>query len=119
MIDGWYWVAMALAGLFGTVAGDLTSHTTGLFVSSSVLTAVLLLILAARALLFSGTLLAYWVAVLAERSAATPVADLLDSHRGFALGLPLSMAITLTLFLAALVLRRRLGAGASRVRATA
>jgi uncharacterized membrane-anchored protein len=107
LIDARYWVAMALAGLFGTVAGDLMSHTTGLFVASAALTALLVVLLVLRARRFPLVLTAYWVVVLAERSAATPVADLLDSRRGAALGLPLAMVITLSAFLLALWVRRQ------------
>lgn len=119
LINSRYWVTMALAGLFGTVAGDLMSHTTGLFVSSGVLTVVLLALLAVRAGLFPFMLLAYWIVVLAERSAATPVADMLDSRRGLALGLPLAMVITLSGFLLALLVRRRLNGATAGIRATA
>lgn len=107
LIDGRYWLAMFLAGLFGTVAGDFTSHTVGLFAATTALVPLLAVVLAVRARFASVMLLAYWIAVMAERTAATPFADLLDSHHGLGLGLPVAMVITLSLFLLALQLRRR------------
>jgi hypothetical protein len=56
---------------------------------------------------------------MTERSAATPVGDLLDSRQGLALGLPLAMAITFSAFMAALLVRRWLGGGGVVVRASA
>jgi uncharacterized membrane-anchored protein len=119
LIEGRYWLAMALAGLGGTVAGDLMSHTVGLFGSAAVLTAFLVLVLVVRAWQFPLSLLAYWVAVLAERSAATPVADVLHGRHGLHLPLSVALAITLLAFLLALVLRRRLRARSVQARMAA
>jgi uncharacterized membrane-anchored protein len=110
---------MALAGLGGTVAGDLMSHTVGLYGSAALLTALLVIVLVVRSRQFPLALVAYWVAVLAERSAATPVADVLHGRHGLHLPLSVALAITMLSFLLALVVRRRLGAGAASLRATA
>ena len=106
VIDGWYWGAMFAAGVFGTVAGDLTAHAAGLIMAAVALVAVLLLVLGLRAWLLPTFMAAYWCAVLAERCAATPVGDALASRRGAGLGLPLAMACTGSLLLAALAWRR-------------
>lgn len=119
LIDWWYWVAMALAGVGGTVAGDLMSHKAGLFWSATGLTALLVVVLVVRARWLSVSLLAYWVAVLAERSAATPAADVLHSRSGLHIRMPLALAITLVAFMASLVLRQRLHGRVAGMRATA
>lgn len=105
VIDRWYWAAMLAAGVFGTAAGDLASHTLGLYAAAAVLLTVLAAMFAAGRRLPSGTM-AYWCVVLAERSAATPVGDALASRHGMGLGLPLAMACTGGAFLMALLLRR-------------
>ena len=50
-------------------------------------------------------MLSYWVAVLAERAAGTPVGDGLASRHG--VGLPAATACTAALFAAALLWRER------------
>jgi uncharacterized membrane-anchored protein len=119
LIDWWYWVAMALAGVGGTVAGDLMSNTAGLFWSAAGLTLLLVVVLVVRARWFPVSMLAYWVAVLAERSAATPAADVLHGRHGLQMRMPLALAITLVAFLASLVLRQRLHGRVAGMRATA
>ena len=105
VIDGWYWTAMLVAGVFGTVGGDLMNRSVGLFASAGLLTALLLAALAARRQWFPAAMLAYWVVVLAERCAGTPIGDGLASRRGVGLGLPAATACTAALFGAALVWR--------------
>lgn len=107
VIDGWYWAAMFLAGVFGTVGGDLVNHTIGVLVSAAVLTAVLLAVLGVRGRWLAGSMLAYWAVVLAERAAGTPIGDGLASRRGVGLGLQVATVVTGALFLAALALRAR------------
>ena len=107
VIDAWYWAAMFLAGVFGTVGGDLVNQTIGVRVSAGVLTAILLLVLAARARWFPGAMLAYWAVVLAERAAGTPIGDGLASRRGLGLGLQAATIVTATTFLLALAWRER------------
>ena len=105
VIDGWYWTAMLVAGVFGTVGGDLASHSVGLFAAAGLLTALLLAVLAARWQWFPAAMLAYWVVVLAERCAGTPIGDGLASRRGVGLGLLAATACTAVLFGVALAWR--------------
>jgi uncharacterized membrane-anchored protein len=59
-VDGAYWTAMFIAGLFGTVAGDLIHHNIGLYAASAALClalAALILIREARA---PTSMLLYW-----------------------------------------------------------
>ena len=60
-----------------------------------------------RARWFPGLKLSYWVVVLAERTAGTPVGDGLASRNGAGLGLPAATACTAALFAAALLWRER------------
>ncbi len=115
VIDGWYWTVMFVAGVSGTVAGDLMNRTVGVLASATALTALLALVLLVRARWFPGLMLSYWVAVLAERTAGTPVGDGLASRNGAGLGLPAATACTAALFAAALLWRER----GRRVAATA
>lgn len=105
VIDGWYWTAMLVAGVFGTAGGDLMNRSVGLFASAGLLTALLLAVLAVQRQLFPAAMLAYWVVVLAERCAGTPIGDGLASRRGMGLGLPAATACTAALFAAALAWR--------------
>lgn len=105
VIDGWYWTAMLVAGVFGTVGGDLMNRSVGLFASAGLLTALLLAVLAVRQRWFPAAVLAYWVVVLAERCAGTPIGDGLASRRGVGLGLPVATACTAALFGTALAWR--------------
>ena len=106
VIDAWYWTAMVLAGIFGTVGGDLAANRLGLPVASVLLVLLLLIVLWRRFQRFPASMMAYWTAVLTERCAATPVGDWLASRRGLALGLPLAMLCTGSLLAAALLWRR-------------
>jgi uncharacterized membrane-anchored protein len=107
-VDAAYWAAMFLAGVFGTVAGDLIHHTIGLYAAS----AALCLLLAALVLLRETTAplsaLLFWSIVMAERCAGTAVGDALASHRAVGLGVPLASVCSGSLTLAALWLRARL-----------
>ena len=105
VIDGRYWAAMFVAGVFGTVAGDLVSHTVGVLASAAALTALLLVVLLIRARRFPGLMISYWVVVLAERAAGTPLGDGLASRRGVGLGLQLATATTAALLATALLSR--------------
>ena len=119
LIDGWYWTAMFVGGVFGTVAGDLASRVVGVLPAAAVLTAVLLAVLAVRGRWAPGAMLGYWAAVLAERSAGTPIGDGLANRHGFGLGLGLATCITASLFGLALgwwawTRRGAVGTGAER-----
>jgi uncharacterized membrane-anchored protein len=109
LIDLRYWGTMGIAGVFGTIAGDLTSHHLGLYLASVLLVAILVMALAVRTMRSPAMLLAYWAVVLIERAAATPVADSIESHRALGLGLPVALLCTGGAFLAAMMWRRHAG----------
>ena len=104
-VDGRYWIAMLIAGIFGTVGGDLASHTIGLYAAAGVLCGLLAAVLVLRGRWAPASVMAYWLVVLAERCAGTPVGDALASHHAVGLGLKLAMACTGGLLLAALLFR--------------
>jgi uncharacterized membrane-anchored protein len=116
-IDGRYWIAMGLGGIFGTVAGDLASHGAGLYVSAAATGLLLAVGLAVRAWIAPWSILGYWAIVLVERCAGTPFGDMLASHRGLGLGALVAMAFTAPLLAAALLVRRiaEHGIGGNRV----
>lgn len=93
-VDLRYWLAMALGGVFGTVAGDYAAHGVGLALATIALAALLVAAIMVREKAAPLAALGYWAVVLAERAAGTPLGDLFASRRGFHLGLPLAMAIT-------------------------
>ena len=102
-IDIRYWVAMLIAGVFGTVGGDLAAHWMGLAAAAFALGGLLVLLIALRDRFAPVSVIAYWCVVLAERSAGTPAGDALASHRAAGLGLPMAMACTGGLLLAGLL----------------
>ena len=102
-VDARYWLAMALGGAFGTVAGDLASHTIGLPLATGVLALALVGAVAVRPA--AAGIMSYWAVVLVERAAGTPAGDWLAEDRGLGLGLPVAMAITGTAFVLAVVWR--------------
>jgi uncharacterized membrane-anchored protein len=104
-VDARYWLAMALGGAFGTVAGDLASHTVGLPLAAGVLALALVACVAARSQIGGAGVLSYWAVVLVERAAGTPAGDLLAEGRGLGLGLPVAMTITGGLFVLAVLWR--------------
>ena len=93
---GRYWATMLTAGVLGTALGDFCADDLGLDAGPAAV--VNLLILAA--LLGLGlrasfrVKAAYWLAVVAVRTAGTNVGDWLASHDGLGLGLPLSTTLT-------------------------
>jgi uncharacterized membrane-anchored protein len=107
LVNGWYWTAMAFAGVFGTAAGDLVSHTVGVVTSAGTLTTLLLVVLVVREQRFAQSKMACWVIVLVERAAGTPLGDGLASRHGAGLGLQLATACSAMLFATALVWRAR------------
>ena len=107
LVDGFYWLAMALAGVFGTVAGDMIHHTIGLLAASVILCTLLAGLVVARDTWGRSSVQLYWCIIMVERCAGTAVGDGLDSRRGLGLGLPLATVVTLGLTLLALWLRAR------------
>lgn len=102
-IDGRYWMAMLVAGVFGTVGGDMASHSIGLYAAAALLCLSTVIVIAMRDVSASTSVIGYWCIVLAERCAGTPVGDMLASHRALGLGLPVAMACTGGLLLVALL----------------
>jgi uncharacterized membrane-anchored protein len=108
-LDLSYWLAMLAAGLFGTVGGDLVSHSVGLYASSALLCGALVLALAVRGIFAAAGMLTYWLAVFAERFAGTALGDTIASERALGLGLPTSLALTGCVLLLAIAVREWLG----------
>ena len=107
MIDLRYWGAMFIAGVFGTIFGDLVAHATTFFAAFLTLGAALALVIYARRRFAPAAIIGYWAIVLVERAAGTPLGDWLDSRHGLGLGLPIASTITTALLLATLEWRRR------------
>ena len=99
--------AMFIAGVFGTIFGDLVAHATTFFAAFLTLGAALALVVYARRRLAPAAIIGYWAIVLVERAAGTRLGDWLDSRHGLGLGLPIASTITMALLLAALEWRRR------------
>jgi uncharacterized membrane-anchored protein len=105
-IDGRYWAVMLIAGIFGTVFGDMVSHASGLFAATIAFCLLLLAALVLRARFAPLSLLAYWFIILVERCAGTAVGDGLASRRGLALGLVVALVCTSALLAAGFFARR-------------
>src|SRR6195952_87492 len=106
-VDGAYWIAMFLAGLFGTVAGDLIHHTIGLYLASAALCVALAGLILMRNAFAPLSVVLYWAIIMAERCAGTAVGDMLASRRAIALGLPTASICTAAVVLVSLWLRAR------------
>ena len=107
LIDLRYWAAMLIGGVFGTIAGDLASHSFGMFPALIVLGVALIGVIVARGFLAPASMLGYWCIVLAERAAGTPAGDWFASRRGLGLGQPLALLCTTAALAAALWLYSR------------
>jgi uncharacterized membrane-anchored protein len=94
--DGFFWLAMFLAGTLGTVAGDYVSGDLGLGTrfGSLVLCLIAAGILVLRARPGLATRGTYWLSVVAIRTAGTTLGDFMAFRHGLGLGLPLSTAGT-------------------------
>lgn len=94
--DARYWATMLVAGVLGTALGDVAADDLGLEAGPAAM--VNLVILAG--LLGLGrrsgfrTKAAYWITVVAVRTAGTNVGDWLASRHGLGLGLALSTTLT-------------------------
>jgi amino acid permease len=58
-VDHRYWITMFIAGTFGTVAGDLSSHALGLYIAAAMLCVLLLAALALRSSLAPSSIIGY------------------------------------------------------------
>jgi uncharacterized membrane-anchored protein len=104
-IDLRYWAAMFVGGVFGTIGGDLVSHSVGLLLAAVLLGVLLMAVIRLRGLAAPTAMVAYWCVVLAERAAGTPMGDWLANGHGLDLGLPLSILLTTAILLIALFFR--------------
>ncbi|MFL5281604.1 MAG: hypothetical protein ACJ8AW_11570 [Rhodopila sp.] len=107
LVDGAYWMAMFVAGLFGTVAGDFIHHSIGLYAASGLLCLALAGLIVTRNVAASTSMLLYWAIVMAERCAGTAVGDALASRRAVGLGVLIATVCTTVLTLDALWMRAR------------
>ena len=96
--NGFYWLAMLAAGIFGTVVGDVCSHYVGQGYASLALLALLLLVLAIGRRHWT-ELAVYWVAVAVARTAGTAVGDWLAENKVLHIGLLVSTVLTTLVFL--------------------
>jgi uncharacterized membrane-anchored protein len=109
--NGWYWLSLLTAGTLGTAVGDWVAEE--LHVSTGygtlLLGVVYLLVLAMGRRVRWGTKATYWSAVVAVRAVGTTAGDWIafredpGVHNGLHLGLPLSTAVTGTLFVGLLL----------------
>ena len=107
VVDGWYWAAMLTAGTLGTAIGDGVAESLrlGTGVGTLALSAALLAVLALGARGGWRTRAAYWLAIVAVRSAGTTAGDFIAYHDGgvgLGWGLPLSTAVTTAAFVGVL-----------------
>ncbi len=78
MIDLRYWGTMFIAGVFGTIFGDLVAHATTFFAAFLALGGALTLVIYARRRFAPAAIIGYWTIVLVERAAGTPLGDWLE-----------------------------------------
>jgi uncharacterized membrane-anchored protein len=107
-VDGVYWTAMFIAGVFGTVAGDLIHHNIGLYSASAALCVSLAGLIFIRETRASASMVIFWMIVMVERCAGTAVGDALASHRAVGLGVPVASICTGVLTIMSLWMRGRL-----------
>src|ERR1700722_2443571 len=107
-VDGAYWTAMFIAGVFGTVAGDLIHHNIGLYNASAALCVLLAGLILAREKSAPVSMLLFWSIVMAERCAGTAVGDALASRRAVGLGVPIASVCTAALTIISLRVRVQL-----------
>jgi uncharacterized membrane-anchored protein len=107
-VDGAYWTAMFIAGVFGTVAGDLIHHNIGLYNSSAALCLLLAALILTRETSAPVSMLLFWSIAMAERCAGTAVGDALASRRAVGLGIPIASVCTAALTVVSLWVRSRL-----------
>jgi uncharacterized membrane-anchored protein len=104
--DARYWTAMLVAGVFGTVLGDLCEHAAGEGAAALGLGGALVLALLAYRQGALRPVLAYWLTVGVARTTGTAVGDWLAEDKMLGIGLPLCTLLTGFAFVAVLVLAR-------------
>jgi uncharacterized membrane-anchored protein len=106
-VDSAYWTAMFIAGVFGTVAGDLIHHTIGMLTASAALCVTLAGLILLREARAPTSMLLFWSIVMAERCAGTAIGDSLASQRAIGMGVPIACVCSGTVTLASLWIRNR------------
>jgi uncharacterized membrane-anchored protein len=101
-----YWTTMLVAGVFGTVLGDLCERVLGEGIAALLLTAVLALALMGYQRGLLGPIYAYWLTIGTARTTGTAIGDWLAENKLMNLGLPLCTLLTGLAFVAVLVLWR-------------
>lgn len=104
--DSRYWVTMLTAGVFGTALGDYLADDLGLApgLAAVVTLPVAAALIALRRRAPWRTKVAYWVTVLAVRTAGTNGGDWLASREGLGLGLVAATTLSACAFCAVLAL---------------
>jgi uncharacterized membrane-anchored protein len=98
-----------VAGVFGTVAGDICEHVIGEGVSAVVLTALLLGVLFVGARRAAQIVAVYWAIVAVARTTGTAIGDWLAENKLLHIGLSYSTLLTDLAFVAVLDLWRSRG----------
>jgi uncharacterized membrane-anchored protein len=104
--DAKYWVAMLLAGVFGTVLGDVVSHYYTEANASIGLGLLLAVILLGRWQGIVAAIPGYWLTVSVARTAGTAMGDWLAENKILDIGLTVSTLITGIVFVGILLLWR-------------
>ncbi len=102
--NGTFWLTMLVAGIFGTVFGDLCSHTLGSGEAPLLLAATLALVLYAGRGRALATTAYYWFAIAIVRTAGTAIGDWIAESQQLHLGLSVSTMCTGLLFVMTVIL---------------
>ena len=99
-----YWLAMLVAGIFGTIVGDLCEHAIGQGPAALALGILLAFALLAGRTGVTTVVILYWTSIAVARTAGTAMGDWLAESKPLNLGLPASTLLSGLLFLAVVVL---------------
>jgi uncharacterized membrane-anchored protein len=101
-----YWVAMLIAGIFGTVLGDAVQGLIGQGTAAIVLSVVLAVALLIYRNGLIGAVLAYWLTVGVARTTGTAIGDWLAENKMLDIGLARCTLMTGVVFIAVVLLWR-------------
>ena len=101
-----YWLAMLGAGVFGTVAGDLSEHGMGEGIAALALTVLFCAVLFFTYRHASRWVAVYWTTVAVARTAGTAIGDWFAESKALHIGLPLCTLLSGIVFLAVLLFWR-------------